>query len=178
MFENFKRDLARYTVRYTKPFFVSAILALLYDNGMLATVCYRIGHWFNEKKIPIVPFIFNKLSIILTGVDIDPRAKIGPGLLIVHGVGIVIHHSSIVGDNLLILHGVTLGFKDYLSLDAKAPTLGNNVTLSAGAKILGNITIEDNVLIGANAVVTESIPANSVAVGIPAKVVKSNKDVN
>ena len=104
-----------------------------------------------------------------TGIEIHPGATIGRRFFIDHGMGIVIGETTEIGDGVMLYHGVTLGGQ-VLTQTKRHPTIGNNVTIGAGAKVLGPITIGDNTAVGANAVVTKSIPANSIAVGIPAKV--------
>ena len=108
---------------------------------------------------------------MLTGVDIHPGAKIGKRLFIDHAQGVVIGETAEIGDDVVMFHGATLGGtgKDK---GKRHPTIGNNVVIGCGAKVLGNIVIGDNAKIGANAVVLKDVPANSTAVGIPAKVVK------
>ena len=114
--------------------------------------------------------MINYVGRMLTGVDIHPGATIGKRLFIDHAQGVVIGETAIVGDDVVMFHGTTLGGtgKDK---GKRHPTIGNNVVIGCGAKVLGNITIGDNAKIGANAVVLKNVPANSTAVGIPAKIV-------
>ena len=109
----------------------------------------------------------------MTGIEIHPGAKIGKGLFIDHGIGVVIGETSIIGDNVLLYQGVTLGGTG-LEKGKRHPTIGNNVVIGAGAKILGNITIGDNSYIGANAVVIKDVPSNSTVVGVPGRITKQD----
>ena len=113
-------------------------------------------------------------SRALTGIEIHPAAQIGRRFVIDHGCGVVIGETAVVGDDCLIYHGVTLGGSSSLRIK-RHPTLGNHVLVGCGAKILGDITIGDNAKIGANAVVTKSIPANVTAVGVPARIIAAEQ---
>ena len=108
-----------------------------------------------------------------TGIEIHPGATIGNGLFIDHGVGVVIGETAVIGDNVTMFHGVTLGGIGY-EKGKRHPTIGNNVFIGCGAKILGNITVGDNAKVGANAVVVKDVEANTTVVGIPGMVVKRN----
>lgn len=118
--------------------------------------------------------MISQLSRFFTGIEIHPGAKIGKGLFIDHGMGVVIGETSEIGDNVTIYHGVTLGGTGK-EKGKRHPTVGNNVVIGAGAKVLGAITIGDNVKIGANSVVLKDVIINSTAVGIPAKVLKKTE---
>ena len=120
--------------------------------------------------IYLIARIINYINRMITGVDIHPGAKIGKRLFIDHAQGVVIGETAIVGDDVVMFHGTTLGGtgKDK---GKRHPTIGNNVVIGCGAKVLGNITIGDNAKIGANAVVLKDVPANSTSVGIPAKII-------
>lgn len=145
---------------------------LLTNQGVHAILAHRIAHLFHINGYKFTAKIISQISRFFTGIEIHPAALIGRGLLIDHGCGVVIGETAIVGDNCTIFHGVTLGGRG----DKKGkrhPTLHNGVFVGAGAKILGNIEIGNNVKIGANAVVLTNIPDDSTAVGVPARVVKS-----
>ena len=115
---------------------------------------------------------------MITGIEIHPAAKIGKNMFIDHGHGVVIGETSEIGDNVLIYHGVTLGGNS-LNKGKRHPTVGNNVIIGAGAKVLGPLTIGDSARVGANAVVTKDINANSTVMGIPAKqLAKNNLNVS
>jgi serine O-acetyltransferase len=134
-------------------------------------VFYRISHQLWAWKVPFIPRWFSQSARLLTGVEIHPGATIGKSFFIDHGMGVVIGETAIVGDNVLLYQGVTLGGTGK-ETGKRHPTLGNNVVVGAGAKILGNITVGDNSYIGANAVVIKDVPANSTVVGIPGRITK------
>ena len=145
-------------------------VALLY-SGVHALMAYRVSHRLYEKKKYLPARAISQIARFVTGVEIHPGAKIGKGLMIDHGMGVVIGETAEIGDNCTLYQGVTLGGtgKD---VGKRHPTLGNNVMVGAGAKVLGPFKIGDNTKIAANAVVLEEIPDNCTAVGIPAKIVK------
>lgn len=133
---------------------------------------YRIAHFFYERRIFFLARLISQFARFITGIEIHPGAKIGKGLFIDHGMGVVIGETAEVGDNVLLYHGVTLGGTGK-EKGKRHPTVGNNVVIGAGAKILGPITIGDNSKVGANSVVLKNIPAGSTVVGIPGKIVGS-----
>ena len=138
--------------------------------GLHALIMYRLAHRFYKWKIPFLPRFISHLTRIITGIEIHPAAKIGRRLFIDHGEGIVIGATTIIGDDCLLYQQVTLGGtgKDK---GKRHPTLGNNVVVGAGAKILGNINIGDKVRVGAGSVVIHDVPEHSTVVGIPARIV-------
>jgi len=145
--------------------------ALLFSQGLHAVLLYRISHRLWQRgKINLARAI-NYCSRVLTGADIHPGATIGKGLFIDHATGVVIGETSIIGEDVSLFQGVTLGG---VSTDKgkRHPTLCNNVVVGANATILGNITVGDNVKIGAGSVVVKDVPPDSTVVGIPGKVVK------
>ena len=160
MFENLKQDTRWLRSIKSKPFPFYVIESLLFENGYQAVVLHRMAHWFRSRRIPFVGPFFHRLSMFLTGVDIAPAAEIGPGLRISHGVGLVIGAHAKVGADCLLMHGITLGAPT-LERIGDMPTLGDRVVVGAGAKILGGITVGDDVLVGVNTVVTRDVPANS-----------------
>ncbi|MCI1946508.1 serine O-acetyltransferase EpsC [Clostridium luticellarii] len=135
-----------------------------------ALIHYRISHFFYRKKCFFIARFISQISRMLTGIEIHPGAKIGKGLFIDHGMGVVIGETAEVGDNVTLYHGVTLGGtgKD---TGKRHPTIGNNVFIGSGAKILGPIVVGDNVKIGANAVVLKDVPSNCTAVGVPVRII-------
>ena len=145
-------------------------VALLY-SGVHALAAYRVAHRLHQNGHYFSARAISQAARFVTGIEIHPGAKIGKGLVIDHGMGVVIGETAEIGDNCTIYQGVTLGGtgKD---LGKRHPTLGNNVLVGAGAKVLGPFTIGDNTKIAANAVVLTEIPEQCTAVGIPAKVVK------
>ncbi len=140
-----------------------------------ALIHYRISHFFYKRKLFFIARAISQLSRMLTGIEIHPGAKIGKGLFIDHGMGVVIGETAEIGDNVTLYHGVTLGGTGKDDTGKRHPTVGNNVFIGSGAKILGPIVVGDNVKIGANAVVLENIPSDCTAVGIPARIIYKNK---
>ncbi len=136
-----------------------------------AILFHRLGHFFYKHKMFFVARLISQISRGLTGIEIHPGAKIGKGLFIDHGMGVVIGETCEIGDNVTIYHGVTLGGtgKDH---GKRHPTIGNNVMISTGAKVLGPFKVGDNSRIAANAVVLQEVPEDSTVVGIPGKVVR------
>lgn len=144
---------------------------LLCYPGLHALICYRLAHRLYKWHIPLIPRIISYIARIFTGIEIHPAAQIGRRFFIDHGEGVVIGETSIIGDDVLMYQQVTLGGtgKD---TGKRHPTIGNNVILGAGAKILGNINIEDFVRIGAGSVVIEDVPPHSTVVGVPGRIVQ------
>jgi serine O-acetyltransferase len=151
------------------------VFACLGAQGFQAVMGYRMCRWLVSKRIPLLHLFIQRFVEITTGISIPPEANIGKGLLINHFGGIIINNGTRMGDFCTISHGATLGNK---RPGGRSPAIGNNVYIAAGAKILGDITIGDNCIIGANAVVMGSMPANSIIAGIPAKVMKKFDNKN
>jgi serine O-acetyltransferase len=145
---------------------------LLCYPGLQALVLYRLSHRLYQVGIPFLPRLISHINRFLTGIEIHPGARIGTGVFIDHGMGVVIGETAIVGDRAIIYQGVTLGGtgKD---TGKRHPTLGTNVVVGAGAKVLGNIQIGDNVRIGAASVVLRDVPSDSTVVGIPGRITRS-----
>lgn len=141
--------------------------------GLHAIVSHRYAHFFYKHKLFLLARIISQVSRMFTGIEIHPGAKIGKGLFIDHGMGIVIGETTEIGDNCTIYQNVTLGGtgKDK---GKRHPTIGNNVLIGCGAKVLGPFTVGDNAKIAANAVVLYEVPENSTAVGVPARIVRIN----
>ena len=144
---------------------------LLTYTGLHAIVYYRIAHALDRIRIPVLPRLLMTGARALTGIEIHPAATIGRGLFIDHGSGVVIGETAVLGDNVTLFQGVTLGGTGK-ERGKRHPTLGNNVVVGAGAKILGNIRIGDNSIIGANAVVIRDVPDHSTVVGVPGRIAK------
>jgi serine O-acetyltransferase len=138
--------------------------------GLQALFLYRIAHRLQRLGLPFVPRLISHLGRFLTGIEIHPGATIGRGIFIDHGMGVVIGETAIVGDYALIYQGVTLGGTGKES-GKRHPTLGENVVVGAGAKVLGNIEIGNNVRIGAGSVVLRNVPSDCTVVGVPGRVV-------
>lgn len=140
-------------------------------QGVHALIAYRIAHWFWKRKHYFVARFVSQLSRFMTLIEIHPGAKLGKGILIDHGTGVVIGETAEVGDNCTIYQGVTLGGVG-TKKGKRHPTIGNNVTIGAGAKILGSFEVGDNCKIAANAVLLKPLQADSTAAGIPARPVR------
>jgi serine O-acetyltransferase len=138
--------------------------------GLQALVCHRFAHRLYLFHIPLIPRLISHIARFLTGIEIHPGATIGQGVFIDHGMGVVIGETAIVGNYALIYQGVTLGGTGKES-GKRHPTLGENVVVGAGAKVLGNLLIGDNVRIGAGSVVLRDVPSDCTVVGIPGRVV-------
>ena len=141
-------------------------------SGYHALLAYRLIHFLHARlRIPVVPRILAQIVRFFTGIEIHPGARIGPGFFIDHGMGVVIGETAEVGENVTIYQDVTLGGTG-TQRGKRHPTIGDNVVIGAGAKVLGNITIGSNVKIGAGSVVIHPVPDNSTVVGVPAEVVR------
>jgi serine O-acetyltransferase len=138
--------------------------------GLQALVFHRLAHKLHIIKIPFIPRLMSHIARFLTGVEIHPGATIGLGVFIDHGMGVVIGETAIIGDYALIYQGVTLGGTGKES-GKRHPTLGENVVVGTGAKVLGNIEIGNNVRIGAGSVVLRDVPSDCTVVGIPGRIV-------
>lgn len=151
----------------------SELEVLLTYSGVHAVIVHRAAHWFYKRGHKVIARIISQTMRGITGIEIHPGAKIGKGLLIDHGSGVVIGETAEIGDYCLLYQGCTLGGtgKDH---GKRHPTLGNNVMVGAGAKILGPFKVGDNAKIAANAVVLKEVPPNSTAVGVPARIVRQN----
>lgn len=147
-------------------------IILLYP-GLHALIFYRVAHFLFNLKVPFLPRVVSQLARFLTGIEIHPAARIGRSLFIDHGMGVIIGETSIIGDNVTLYQGVTLGGTGK-EKGKRHPTIGNNVVIGAGVKVLGNISIGDNSYVGANAVVIKDVPPNSTAVGVPARLTRQD----
>lgn len=165
MFKNLKYDIQ--IVLKNDPAARSAFEVLLLYPSIHALINHRIAHKLYKKKHFFLARLLSQISRFFTGIEIHPGATIGKGLFIDHGMGVVIGETTEIGDDVLIYHGVTLGGtgKD---TGKRHPTVGNNVVIGCGAKVLGPINIGNNVKIGANSVVLKDVPDDSTTVGIPA----------
>lgn len=148
---------------------------LLYPH-IKALICYRIAHKLYEKKFMFFARLVSNWGRFWTGIEIHPGAQIGKGLVIDHGMGVVIGETAIVGDNVLMYHGVTLGGTGH-EKGKRHPTVGDNVIIGSGAKVLGNIFIASGTKVGANAVVLKSTREDSTVVGIPAKEINKYSNI-
>jgi serine O-acetyltransferase len=143
---------------------------LLCYPGLQALLSHRLAHSLRRLGIPFIPRLLSHLARFFTGIEIHPGAQIGRGVFIDHGMGVVIGETAIIGDYALIYQGVTLGGTGKES-GKRHPTLGENVVVGAGAKVLGNIYIGNDVRIGAGSVVLRDVPSECTVVGIPGRVI-------
>jgi len=173
LFQLIKEDFAN--VKRNDPALHSTFELFFNYPGLWALLFHRIAHWFYNKGLRFLPRLISALGMFLTMIDIHPAAKFGRRVFIDHGVGVVIGETAVIGDDVLIYQQVTLGG---VSTDKgkRHPTIGNNVVIGAGSKILGNITIGENSKVGANSVVVKDVPPDSTAIGIPARVLKRGYD--
>ena len=171
MFKTMREDLNAYLER--DPAARNKREVFLLYSGYKAVRKYRRAHWFFNHHMKLFARYLSQRARHKTGVEIHPGATIGKGLVIDHGMGVVIGETTVIGDNCLIYQGATLGGtgKDH---GKRHPTLGNNVMVGAGARVLGPFKVGDNSRIAAGAVVLTEIPPNSTAVGVPARVVRVN----
>ena len=142
-------------------------------NGLHAIIYYRIAHWFYTHRMKFLGRWISQFARRRTGVEIHPAAKIGRRLVIDHGTGIVIGATAEIGDDCLLYQNVTLGGTG-AAREKRHPTLGNNVMVGSGAKVLGPFKVGDNARIAANSVVLSEVPPNSTVVGVPGRVVRLN----
>ena len=147
---------------------------LLYPS-IHARIAHMFSHFLYKKKLFFLARLISQLARFLTGIEIHPGAILGAGIFIDHGMGVIIGETAVVGDRITIYHGTTLGGTCKEKGVKRHPTVGNNVIIGSGAKVLGNINIGSNSKIGANAVVLNDVPEGATVVGVPAKVVKISK---
>ncbi len=171
MFKQLRYDIE--SIMKRDPAARNKIEVLLLYPGLHAVVWHRVAHYFYKSKCFFLARWISQTNRFWTGIEIHPGAKIGKGLFIDHGSGVVIGETAKIGDNCTIYQGVTLGGtgKDK---GKRHPTLGNNVMIGAGARVLGGFKIGDNAQIASNSVVLEEVPENATVVGSPAKVIKIN----
>lgn len=148
---------------------------LLCYPGLHAVMAHRVSHWLWQKNWRVCARWLSQVSRFLTGIEIHPAAKIGDRVLIDHGMGVVIGETAEVGDDCTIYHSVTLGGTSLESGTKRHPTVGRNCIIGAGAKVLGGFEVGENCRIGSNAVVIKPLPANSTAVGNPARIIDKKK---
>lgn len=169
--ENIKHDIQ--SIKARDPAAHSGLEIILTYSGVHAVMMYRVAHWFYKHNLKVTARAISQLARCFTGIEIHPGAKIGKGLLIDHGSGVVIGETAEIGDNCLIYQGCTLGGTGK-EQGKRHPTLGNNVMVGSGAKILGPFKVGDGAKIAANAVILAEVPPNCTAVGVPARIVRQN----
>jgi serine O-acetyltransferase len=154
----------------------SSVEIVLCYPGFHAILMHRIAHRLYAMNIPVLPRLLSQVSRFFTGIEIHPGARIGRRFFIDHGMGVVIGETTEIGDDVLVYQGVTLGGTGK-EKGKRHPTIGNNVVIGTGAKVLGNIRIGDHVKIGAGSVVVRPVPDDSTVVGVPGRVVRSRTPV-
>src|SRR5579863_10349473 len=159
------------TIFREDPAAKSVLEILLCYPGFHAVLWHRLAHRLYNARVPLLPRVISQFSRFCTGVEIHPGATIGRRFFIYHGMGVVIGETTEIGDDVLIYQGVTLGGTGN-EKGKRHPTIGNHVVIGTGAKVLGSITVGDNVKIGAGSVVVKPVPDNSTVVGIPGRVVR------
>ena len=167
MFNTLKRNIQAALDR--DPAARNALEVLLCYPGLHALYFHRIAHWLWSHRLKTLGRLVSHAGRFLTGIEIHPGAVIGPGLFIDHGMGVVIGDTAEIGENVTIYQGVTLGGTS-LEKKKRHPTIGNNVVIGSGAKILGPFKVGDNSRIGSGSVVVKEVPPNSVVVGVPGQV--------
>ncbi|WP_069651012.1 serine O-acetyltransferase [Caloranaerobacter ferrireducens] len=176
MFKTLREDIKAVFER--DPAVKSLLEVILCYPGLHAIIIYRIAHWFYKRKLFLIARLLSHVGRFLTGIEIHPGAKIGKGIFIDHGMGVVIGETTEIGDNVTIYQGATLGGTGK-EKGKRHPTIGNNVVISSGAKVLGPFKVGDNSKIGAGAVVLKEVPPNCTVVGVPGRIViKDNKKVS
>jgi len=171
MFNGIKKDIQAVFER--DPAARNLLEVILTYPGVHAIILHRLAHFLYKKKLFLLARIISQINRFFTGIEIHPGAVIGHGFFIDHGMGVVIGETTEIGDNVTIYQGVTLGGTGK-EKGKRHPTIGNNVVISAGAKVLGSIKIGNNVKIGAGSVVLKDVPDNCTVVGIPGRVVVRN----
>ena len=169
MFDSFKEDIKSFMEH--DPAARSPIEIVLLYPGFKALQSHKRAKWFLNHNMPFIARYISQRSAHKTGIEIHPGATIGRRVCIDHGNGIVIGETTEIGDDVMIYQGVTLGGTGK-ETGKRHPTIGNNVMISAGAKIIGSFTVGDNSKIGAGSVVIEEVPPNCTVVGVPGRVVK------
>lgn len=145
---------------------------LLTYSGLHAIIAHRLAHVLDALHVPLLPRLLMTVVRGFTGVEIHPSATIGRGLFIDHGMGVVIGETAVIGHNVTLFQGVTLGGTGK-ERGKRHPTIGDNVVIGAGAKVLGNITVGNDSMVGANAVVIRDVPAHSTVVGVPGRITRT-----
>lgn len=171
MFRHLRSDIQAIFER--DPAARSLLEVLICYPGLHALIMHRIAHFFYRRRLYFIARLISHMNRFLTGIEIHPGAKIGKGVFIDHGMGVVIGETAEIGDNVTLYQGVVLGGSGK-EKGKRHPTIGNNVVIAAGAKILGSFRVGDNAKIGAGAVVLREVPPNSTVVGVPGRVVKEN----
>jgi len=171
VFNRIKQDIQ--AVKDRDPAAKNTLEVVLCYPGLHALLAHRVAHFFSRRGLVLLPRLFSHLSRFLTGIEIHPGARIGESFFVDHGMGVVIGETTEIGSNVTLYQGVTLGGTGK-ETGKRHPTIGNNVVVGAGAKVLGPIEVGENSRIGAGSVVLQTVPANATVVGIPGRVVYYN----
>ena len=172
MFTALKEDLK---VVFERDPAVRSVFEIIFCYpGFHALLFYRLSHWLWINNLKFLGRFVSHIGRFLTGIEIHPGATIGKGFFIDHGMGVVIGETAEIGENCTLYHGVTLGGTSWAK-EKRHPTLGNNVIVGSGAKILGPFKVGDDSKVGSNSVVVKEVPANATVVGIPGRVVLSSE---
>ncbi len=171
MFRQLRSDIKAVLDR--DPAARNAFEVILCYPGFHAIVLHRIAHGFYKIKLKLIARMISQFNRFMTGIEIHPAAKIGKGIFIDHGMGVVIGETTEIGDNVTIYQGATLGGTGK-ETGKRHPTIGDNVVISSGAKVLGPFKVGDNSKIGAGAVVLREVPPNCTVVGVPGRIVKQD----
>ncbi|HET6615601.1 MAG TPA: serine O-acetyltransferase [Dehalococcoidia bacterium] len=166
--KSIRRDIE--AIRERDPAARGSLEVMLAYPGFHARQMHRLAHTLHSRRVPVLPRVISNFSRFVTGIEIHPGARIGQGLFIDHGMGVVIGETAEIGDDCHLLQGVTLGGTS-THRTKRHPTLGNGVTIGAGAKLIGAVEVGDNARIGAGSVVVTNVPANATVVGVPGHVV-------
>lgn len=172
MFSQLKEDIK---VVFERDPAVRSVFEIIFCYpGFHAMIFYRLSHWLWNNNMKLIGRLVSHFGRFMTGIEIHPGATIGRGFFIDHGMGVVIGETAEIGENCTLYHGVTLGGTSWAK-EKRHPTLGNNVIIGSGAKILGPFTVGDDSKIGSNSVVVKEVPATATVVGIPGRVVLSGE---
>ncbi len=171
MFRAIKEQIE--TIFREDPAARSVIEILLCYPGFHAILLHRLAHWFYQRRVPLLPRVISQCGRFFTGIEIHPGARIGRRFFIDHGMGVVIGETAEIGDDVLLYQGVTLGGTGK-EKGKRHPTLGNNVVVGSGAKVLGNIVVGNYVKVGAGSVVVKPVPDYATVVGIPGRIVRQH----
>jgi len=173
IFKHISEDLEMYLK--LDPAAESKLQVFFFYASFQGLMWYRFAHFFYKWKLKVLAYLIYYFVRVVFSMDIHPAARIAPGVVIDHGIGVVIGSTASVGRGTLIYHGVTLGTRKPCS-GKRHPDVGENVMIGTGAKILGPIRVGNNAVVGANAVVLEDVPDGAVVVGVPARIVKWRRD--
>ncbi|OGO50277.1 MAG: serine O-acetyltransferase [Chloroflexi bacterium RBG_16_68_14] len=168
LLKSIARDIQ--AARERDPAATSNLEVILAYPGFQARQLHRLAHALHRRRVPVFPRLISHVNRFVTGIEIHPGAKIGDGLFIDHGMGVVIGETAEIGDNCHLYQGVTLGGTS-TKREKRHPTLGDNVSVGAGAKLIGAITVGENASIGAGSVVVTNVPPNATVIGVPGHVV-------